>query len=192
MRPQRDKGTQRHWSHAVSHRVWLPGRRTGVPDIQSSAYSDGASPCRWSRRCRRRPARSCGTARHRRALLRGALLGTAPPCATDPWREARHTARTGTPVHRAAAPTAAVVPCAPTPAAVAPAVLTTAAPPASQVAGMVTRWARRGEPQPASFLFDRGEAADVACKKSAVQDSRVCDVEMCDVWSATHERQIQA
>jgi hypothetical protein len=41
--------------------------------------------------------------------------------------------------------------------------------PASQVAGMVTRWARRGEPQPASFLFDRGEAADVACKKSAVR-----------------------
>jgi hypothetical protein len=131
----------------------------GVPDIQSSAYSGGTSPCRWSRRCRLRPARSCGTARHRRALLRGALLGTAPPCATDPWWEARHTARTGTPVHRAAAPTAAVVPCAPTPAAVAPAVLTTAAPLASQVAGMVTRWARRGEPQPASFLFDRGEAA---------------------------------
>eukprot|EP01047_Picozoa_sp_COSAG01_P095583 COSAG01_NODE_26254_length_719_cov_12.769355_1_plen_97_part_00 len=53
-------------------------------------------------------------------------------------------------------------------AAVAPAVPTTAAPPASQVAGMVTRWSRRGEPPAASFLFDRGEAADVACKKSAV------------------------
>ena len=58
---------------------------------------------------------------------------------------------------------------------------TTAAPPASQVAGMVTRWSRQGEPPAAGFLFDRGEAADVACKKSAV-----CASWRFVLWGALH------